>query len=66
LARIRPANCWRMRRAWLGVHLQLPGDLSEAEWFGTGPLESYPDGRVITRPVADKMSCGQIWPPYAA
>lgn len=33
--------------AWprVGVSLHLPGSLAEAEWFGAGPLESYPDSR---------------------
>ncbi|WP_010524981.1 glycoside hydrolase family 2 TIM barrel-domain containing protein [Nesterenkonia sp. F] len=27
----------------LGVHLQLPGDVDGAEWFGLGPHDAYPD-----------------------
>ncbi|MDZ5077130.1 DUF4981 domain-containing protein [Nesterenkonia sp. HG001] len=42
-------------RAWddvwprLGLHLQLPGDVDGASWFGLGPHDSYPDTRRSVR-----------------
>ena len=33
----------------VGIHLQIPADLEHAEWFGTGPQESYPDSRRAAR-----------------
>jgi beta-galactosidase len=46
---VSPSPGWDTTWPRVGVHLQLPGDLREAEWFGTGPLESYPDTRRAAR-----------------
>ncbi|PSK85041.1 beta-galactosidase [Murinocardiopsis flavida] len=40
-----PTGEWDCPWPRLGVRLDLPAALSGAEWFGTGPHESYPDSR---------------------
>ena len=58
VARRRVWPCWsrsRRRPNWdctwprVGVRFDLPPELSRADWFGTGPLESYPDTRRAAR-----------------
>lgn len=40
-----PSSRWDLVWPRLGVRLDLPVDVEGAEWFGTGPGESYPDSR---------------------
>ncbi len=40
-----PSSRWDLVWPRLGVRLDLPVDVDGAEWFGTGPGESYPDSR---------------------
>jgi beta-galactosidase len=42
---VSPSPGWDCTWPRVGIHLQIPADLKHAEWFGTGPLESYPDSR---------------------
>ena len=44
-----PSPGWDCTWPRVGVRLDLPGDLTEARWFGTGPDESYPDTRRAAR-----------------
>lgn len=48
-AEIEPSRGWDMVWPRLGLRLDLPGDVDGASWFGTGPLESYPDSRHAAR-----------------
>ena len=40
---VTPAPRWDCTWPRVGVRFDLPADLQTARWFGTGPLESYPD-----------------------
>jgi beta-galactosidase len=40
---VTPSPGWDCTWPRVGVRLDLPGHLTEASWFGTGPNESYPD-----------------------
>jgi beta-galactosidase len=40
-----PTTRWRLVWPRLGVRFDLPVGIDRAEWFGTGPGESYPDSR---------------------
>ncbi|WP_081864066.1 glycoside hydrolase family 2 TIM barrel-domain containing protein [Mycetocola saprophilus] len=46
---IVPDSSWDLTLPRIGVRLELPGDVDHARWFGTGPLESYPDTRTAAR-----------------
>jgi beta-galactosidase len=40
-----PSSRWKLVLPRFGVRFDLPLAVDEAEWFGTGPGESYPDSR---------------------
>ncbi|SDV04709.1 beta-galactosidase [Microlunatus sagamiharensis] len=40
---VQPDPAWDCTWPRVGVRLDLPATLDRAEWFGTGPAESYPD-----------------------
>jgi beta-galactosidase len=40
-----PTAGWDMYWPRLGVRFDLPADVDQVSWFGTGPRESYPDSR---------------------
>ncbi|MBC7724226.1 MAG: DUF4981 domain-containing protein [Burkholderiaceae bacterium] len=42
---IAPSRGWDTTWPRMGIRFALPGTLETADWFGTGPLESYPDSR---------------------
>ncbi|MDN8548855.1 glycoside hydrolase family 2 TIM barrel-domain containing protein [Microbacterium sp. NM3R9] len=42
---ILPTTGWDLVLPRIGVRFDLAPDVDEAEWFGTGPGESYPDSR---------------------
>ena len=42
---ILPARGWDLVWPRVGVRFDVPDDVDGATWFGTGPLESYPDSR---------------------
>ncbi|MGN7797779.1 glycoside hydrolase family 2 TIM barrel-domain containing protein [Leifsonia sp. 22587] len=49
---VEPSPGWPSVWPRIGVRFDLPddgGSLPEVEWFGTGPLESYPDSRRAAR-----------------
>ena len=46
---VSPSPGWDSTWPRVGVHLELPAELGHADWFGTGPLESYPDTRTAAR-----------------
>ncbi|MBA3528038.1 MAG: DUF4981 domain-containing protein [Propionibacteriaceae bacterium] len=44
-----PSPNWDCTWPRVGVRFDLPKDLTQASWFGTGPDESYPDSSVAAR-----------------
>jgi beta-galactosidase len=44
-AEIVPSAGWDIVLPRIGLRFDLPADVDGASWFGTGPLESYPDSR---------------------
>lgn len=46
---LSPSPGWDCTWPRAGVRFDLPGSLDQAEWFGTGPAESYPDSRRAAR-----------------
>ncbi|GAA3609357.1 glycoside hydrolase family 2 TIM barrel-domain containing protein [Microlunatus ginsengisoli] len=46
---VAPSPGWDSTWPRVGVHLELPAELTRAAWFGTGPAESYPDSRRAAR-----------------
>ncbi len=46
---LTPSTGWDCTWPRAGVRLDLPGTLTQATWFGTGPLESYPDTKRAAR-----------------
>ncbi|HZA72731.1 MAG TPA: glycoside hydrolase family 2 TIM barrel-domain containing protein [Propionibacteriaceae bacterium] len=46
---VTPSPGWDCTWPRVGIRLDLPGSLTEASWFGTGPDESYPDTRQAAR-----------------
>ncbi|SEI44084.1 beta-galactosidase [Arthrobacter sp. yr096] len=40
---IVPSSGWNIIWPRVGVRFDLPGSVDSVSWFGTGPLESYPD-----------------------
>lgn len=46
---ILPSAGWDMVWPRIGLRFDLPGEVDAATWFGTGPLESYPDSRCAAR-----------------
>ncbi|ROQ39694.1 beta-galactosidase [Frondihabitans sp. PhB188] len=44
-AHIAPSAGWDLVLPRLGLRFDLPAEVETASWFGTGPLESYPDSR---------------------
>lgn len=46
---LTPSQGWDCTWPRVGVRFDLPGDLEHADWFGTGPHESYPDCTVAAR-----------------
>ncbi|QIS42494.1 DUF4981 domain-containing protein [Clavibacter capsici] len=42
---IVPSAGWAITWPRVGIRIDLPASVTNAEWFGTGPFESYPDSR---------------------
>jgi beta-galactosidase len=49
LVDVVPSPGWDCTWPRVGVRLDLPPELRQASWFGTGPNESYPDTRQAAR-----------------
>ncbi len=49
LVQVVPSSGWDCSWPRVGVRFDLPGSIQRASWFGTGPLESYPDTRRAAR-----------------
>src|SRR5690606_5620494 len=46
---LAPSPGWDCTWPRVGVRFELPAELDRADWFGTGPLESYPDSSTAAR-----------------
>jgi beta-galactosidase len=62
-----PSSRWNLVWPRFGVRFDLPVDVDGAEWFGTGPGESYPDSRrgVLVgryRAGIDELTFPYAWP----
>jgi beta-galactosidase len=49
LVNVVPSSDWDCSWPRVGVRFDLPQELRNASWFGTGPAESYPDTRLAAR-----------------
>jgi len=62
-----PTSGWSLVWPRLGVRFDVPLHVDEADWFGTGPGESYPDSRrsVLVgryRAPVDRLTFPYAWP----
>ncbi|WP_331714771.1 glycoside hydrolase family 2 TIM barrel-domain containing protein [Auraticoccus cholistanensis] len=60
-----PSRGWRTHWPRLGVRLDLPAEVDGAEWFGLGPLESYPDSRRAARVGSWELGIDELGTRYA-
>ena len=60
-----PSSRWTIVWPRLGVRFDLPVDVDGAEWFGTGPGESYPDSRRGILVGRYRAGIDQLTVPYA-
>ncbi|KRD50536.1 hypothetical protein ASE34_13365 [Microbacterium sp. Root280D1] len=60
---VRPIGAWNVFWPRIGVHLQLPKHRWDAEWFGLGPHESYPDMRESTYVGRHRLPIAELTPP---
>jgi beta-galactosidase len=63
--RITPSRGWDGVWPRIGVRFALPLDVSEATWFGTGPLENYPDSLRAARVGVFSSPVDDLVVPYA-
>lgn len=59
-----PTTGWDLLWPRVGIRLDLPGDVDGASWFGTGPLESYPDSHRAARVGRFTGALGELTTPY--
>lgn len=59
-----PEGDWDFPLPRLGVRLGVPGTLGEAQWYGGGPGEAYPDTRAASRLGRYAMSVDAMQTPY--
>ena len=62
---IEPSAGWDMVWPRLGIRFALPLQLDGATWFGTGPLESYPDSANAARVGSFTSAIDDLNVPYA-
>ncbi|MDR6611944.1 glycoside hydrolase family 2 TIM barrel-domain containing protein [Leifsonia sp. 1010] len=62
---IIPSSRWSIVWPRMGVRFDLPVDVDEAAWFGTGPGESYPDSRRAVLVGAYRAGIDELTVPYA-
>ncbi|MFI9613359.1 glycoside hydrolase family 2 TIM barrel-domain containing protein [Streptomyces sp. NPDC052023] len=65
---IEPSSGWRTVWPRIGIHFELPdgtAPVDGAEWFGLGPLESYPDSLRAARTGRFSSSIGGLSVDYA-
>lgn len=61
---VQPSGDWDRTWPRVGVHLRLPGGYTDVAWFGTGPLENYPDSREAARVGRFASSVDDLVVPY--
>ncbi|MFE7115448.1 glycoside hydrolase family 2 TIM barrel-domain containing protein [Streptomyces sp. NPDC057654] len=61
---VTPEGDWPCPLPRLGVRLDVPGEFGEAEWFGGGPGEAYPDTRAASRVGRFAMPVDAMQTPY--
>ncbi|GAB3562176.1 glycoside hydrolase family 2 TIM barrel-domain containing protein [Spelaeicoccus albus] len=64
-ADIAPSRGWDIVWPRVGLRFDLPADVDRAAWFGTGPLESYPDSRHAARVGRFAAGIDELSVPYA-
>ncbi|QGH68121.1 glycoside hydrolase family 2 TIM barrel-domain containing protein [Pseudactinotalea sp. HY158] len=64
-AEIVPSTGWDMLWPRIGLRFDLPRAIDAASWFGTGPLESYPDSRRAARVGRFSADLAGLAPAYA-
>jgi beta-galactosidase len=62
---IVPSAGWDLVWPRIGVRFDVPTDVDGAEWFGTGPLESYADSRRAARIGRFSAAVGDLAVDYA-
>ncbi|MBC7763209.1 MAG: DUF4981 domain-containing protein [Candidatus Saccharibacteria bacterium] len=62
---IEPSAGWDMVWPRLGIRFALPLALTDASWFGSGPLESYPDSAQAARVGSFTSAIDDLNVPYA-
>ncbi|WP_219815163.1 MULTISPECIES: glycoside hydrolase family 2 TIM barrel-domain containing protein [unclassified Rathayibacter] len=60
-----PTRGWDSVWPRLGIRIDLPASIDGAEWFGTGPLESYPDSLRAARVGRFTAAMDRLTTPYA-
>ncbi|WP_219814193.1 glycoside hydrolase family 2 TIM barrel-domain containing protein [Rathayibacter sp. AY1C1] len=60
-----PTRGWDSVWPRLGIRIDLPASIDGAEWFGTGPLESYPDSLRAARVGRFTAEMDRLTTPYA-
>ncbi|MFI7311230.1 glycoside hydrolase family 2 TIM barrel-domain containing protein [Streptomyces hygroscopicus] len=61
---VTPLGEWTCPLPRLGLRLGLPAALGDAEWFGGGPGEAYPDTRAAARVGRWALSVDELQTPY--
>lgn len=61
---VAPEGEWTLPLPRLGVRLGLCGTLTEAEWYGGGPGEAYPDSRAASRVGRHTATVDALQTPY--
>jgi beta-galactosidase len=61
---VTPDGQWPVSLPRLGLRFAVPGKFGEAEWFGGGPGEAYPDSRQACKIGRYRMSVDEMQTPY--
>ncbi|MFD9630948.1 glycoside hydrolase family 2 TIM barrel-domain containing protein [Streptomyces violascens] len=61
---VAPEGTWTLPLPRLGVRMGLPGAYGQAQWFGAGPGEAYPDTRRVARVGRWSMPVDAMQTPY--
>jgi beta-galactosidase len=61
---VEPDGTWPAVLPRLGLVMELPADLDEVEWFGTGPGESYSDSTRAARVGRYRRTVAELQTPY--
>ena len=61
---VSPDGHWRLPLPRLGLRMSVPAALGNAEWFGLGPGEAYPDSRRAVRVGRFAAAVDEMQTPY--